>query len=350
MKVYVYPADVYGCGYYRLIWPAQQLRAEGHDVEIRLPGERNEFNAGLDADDNVVHVKVPEDADVIVLQRVTHKYLAKAVATIRKQGVAVVIDIDDDLSALPPAHPGYVSMHPRNTGDHGWNWTQLAMDNATMVTASTPALIKKYAPRGNGQVLRNCVPESYFSIPHYDSPDVGWGGALASHSNDVPIMGTAICRLMNEGASFTVVGKPEGIKQTLHLPHEPLGPDGGDVAMEQWPYEIAELGIGVAPLAWQTQFNQSKSWLKPLEYAAVGVPCVMSPGTEYLVLNKVGVGLVAEKPKDWYRKLRQLRTNPEMRKELAEQGREAVRPMTYEKLSWLWYEAWAEAQKMRSVR
>lgn len=348
MKVYVYPADVYGCGYYRLIWAALQLQKEGHDVELCLPSDRKDFTADINTEtDDIIKVAVPPDADVIVMQRVTHKYLAKAIPVMRAQGVAVVIDIDDDLSALPPAHPGYASMHPKNTGDHGWHWTQYAMDHATLVTASTPALIKKYAHHGRGQVLRNCVPESYLSIPHYDSPDIGWGGALASHSNDVPVLGTSIGRLMNEGATFTVVGKPEGIKKALNLPFEPLGPEGGDVAMEQWPYEIGELGIGVAPLAWTTQFNRSKSWLKPLEYAAVGVPCVMSPGLEYLQINKVGVGLIAEKPKDWYRKLRELRTNQAMRTELAEQGREAVRPMTYENLSWLWYEAWMDAIKIQ---
>src|SRR5690606_28606720 len=40
MKIYVYPADEYGCGYYRLIWPAQALQAQGHDIQIVMPKQR----------------------------------------------------------------------------------------------------------------------------------------------------------------------------------------------------------------------------------------------------------------------------------------------------------------------
>src|SRR5689334_24701002 len=46
-------------------------------------------------------------------------------------------------------------------------------------------------------------------------------------------------------------------------------------SFDAWPRALSALGIGLAPLADST-FNRAKSWLKPLEMAAVGVPCVMS--------------------------------------------------------------------------
>ena len=34
MKVHVYPADRHGCGHHRLIWPAEALMRQGHDITI----------------------------------------------------------------------------------------------------------------------------------------------------------------------------------------------------------------------------------------------------------------------------------------------------------------------------
>ena len=38
MIVYVYPADTFGCGFYRLIAVSTFLRSQGHDIRLTLPG------------------------------------------------------------------------------------------------------------------------------------------------------------------------------------------------------------------------------------------------------------------------------------------------------------------------
>lgn len=353
MKVYVFPADRDGCGHYRMIWPSQVLAAQGHNVVVRMPNERHELRAEVRKSDNSVSdAFVPDDADVVVLQRVTHRLVAESIPIIRrKYGCAVVLDLDDDLSRIHPANAAFTMMHPRyGATDHSWHNTVAAAQAATLVTVSTPALLRRYAPAsvGNGVVLPNYVPEAFLRVDHYDSKIFGWPGAIHSHPDDLQVVGSAVARLVREGRLFKVIGPGDGVREALGLDAEPVA--AGVVPMELWSEAIAQLGVGVAPLA-DTQFNAGKSWLKGLELAAVGVPCVMSPRDEYRSLHKLGVGLLAERPKDWYRELKRLLDNPGLRETLGERGRAVATELTVEGNAWRWLEAWTEASRREhSVR
>jgi glycosyltransferase involved in cell wall biosynthesis len=343
VRVYVFPADEHGCGHYRLIWPAQELIKQGHDIRVVLPKDRADLiKAEIDdATNEPVYAYFPEDADVIVLQRITHTYLAKTIPLIRARGCAVVIDMDDDLSRIDPANPAFAAMHPRRVkagqSEHSWNAAELACRNATLAQVSTPALLRRYAPHGRGQVLRNCVPEWYLNIAHEDSTVIGYAGALTTHSNDVPLLGSSVARLQIEGLDFMTIGEATNVERLLGLtrPATSLGP----VSFTEWPTALTRLGIGLAPLA-NTEFNRAKSWLKMLEMAAVGVPCVGSARAEYQALHRLGVGLLVDKPKDWYRTIRRIAHDAVEREELAARGREAVRSLTVERQAYLWWETW----------
>lgn len=345
MRVYVFPADLSGCGSYRLIWPAQALRAQGHDVTVVIPDQRT-GDVGLrgmqDQRGDLVSVNVPPDADVMVFQRITMRQLAQAVPLIRAQGVAVVVDMDDDLTCIHPANIAWSAMHPtRGKPGHSWhNATQACVD-ATLVTVSTPALLKTYAPHGRGVVVENCVPERYLHVPHADSAAIGWGGSTHSHPDDLQTVGTSVARLAREGHQVGVVGDGIGVRAALGLDAEPAA--SGVVSLEQWPTALAGLGVGVAPLA-ESRFNAGKSWLKPLEYAACGVPWVASPRAEYRRLHHdYGIGVLADRPKDWYRHLKALAGDPSRRREMSEAGRAAAAHLTIEGNAWRWVDAWERA-------
>lgn len=352
MRVYVFPADVTGCGYYRLIWPAEVLKERGHDIRIIHPKNRGSaISATYDTEKKIVlDVKVPEDADVIVFQRVTHMFLAQAIAKMREKGVAVVIDMDDDLSRIDPGNPAFVATHPdrvkRGVSEHSWLACVDACVSATMVQVSTPALLRRYAPHGRGQVIRNCVPARYLRIPHEDSDVIGWGGALRTHPNDVPVLGSSITRLMREGHSFRTIGDTTGIQRVLGLSEEPDA--WGPIPLDKYPEAVAQFGVSIAPLA-DTEFNRSKSWLKPLESAALGVPCVMSPRDEYREIHKLGVGLLAAGQRDWYRQLKRLATDRGLRTEMSARGREIADAWTIEKRAGLWWEVWSEARRLQDA-
>lgn len=342
-KIYVYPADQAGCGSFRLTWPAQALRSQGHDVVIMSPQARG-LGGGLDANGRLVEVQYPADADVIVMQRLTFGPTSQAVSLLRQAGVAVVVDMDDDLSTIHPANPAFDLYRPRRDSQHSWRNAELACKNATLVTTSTDALISRYASHGRGVVLRNCVPAAYLDLPRHDSDVIGWGGTVRTHPDDLQQLGNAAARLVGEGHRFKVVGPPDGVQDALRLPHPP--DSTGTVDLMAWPQALSTLGIGVAPLA-QTMFNRSKSWLKPLEKAAAGVPVVVSPSAEYQRLHREGVGLLAGRPKDWYRQLRRLIDDPGLRADMSAAGRDVAARHTIEDNAWRWLEAWMHAYKLQ---
>jgi glycosyltransferase involved in cell wall biosynthesis len=356
VKIGVFPADVYGCGYYRLIWPAMELQRQGHDIDIIHPNDRTAmFAAEIDdgtgevTGDNIIF---PEQYDVIVLQRVTHKYLAQTIPFIRSKGTAVVVDIDDDLHHIPMSNPMYLALHPKKSpgvrhADHSWVWSQLAFENATMVMATTPQLVDRYARRTMGRVIPNYVPANSLRVDHEDSPIFGWGGSVHSHADDLPVVGSAISRLVAEGHRFRIIGPDIGVREAFRLPNRESFEATGPIDLEYWIAGLALLGVGIAPLA-ATTFNRSKSWLKPMEYAAAGVPSVVSPSPAYRELHdKWGIGDIAEKPKDWYRLVRRLVTDETYRLERSAAGRAAAEDLTIEKHAWRWAEAWEEALKLQ---
>jgi len=351
VTIYVYPADTYGCGHFRLIWPAQALAAQGHNVRVMMPSARGAFNAAIRADGSVARVHLPEDAELVVMQRVTHVHMAAAIPVIRAQGVAVVVDNDDDLSAIHPANPAFTAMHPHwaaRTG-HSWEAAAVAAREATLATVSTPALARRYGRPGTARVLHNYLPPEYHAVPHVDSDLIGYAGSLHSHPDDVPQLGDSIRRLVeDDGHRFRVVSDGTGMESALGLSAEPEAT--GAVPIGAWPAAVAQLGVGVAPLA-DSVFNAGKSWLKPLEYSALGVPWVASPRAEYAEFHRrTGVGFLARRSRDWYRLLRRLAVDAGLRAEQSAAGREATAEMTYAAQAWRWAEVWAEAIDIQQGR
>lgn len=343
MKVYVFPADTHGCGCYRLIWPVRALRRQGYDVNVVMPQNRGALFKAVVRGDIMVDVQVPPDADVIVLQRVTSRYVTQAIPLIRRKGIAVVIDMDDDLTCIHPANPAFGMLHPRGSNpEHSWQNTTRSCEAATLVTVSTPALLDVYARREHGHVLYNMVPKHMLTIEHDDSDVIGWGGSIHSHPTDLQVMGPAIAQLMQAGHRFRVAGQLAGIHQALGVSSRKEIEATGVVDIESWPLALNTIGIGVAPLA-DSKFNQSKSWLKMAEYAALGIPVVASPRAEYTRLHKLGVGWLARHPNDWRAKLRRLINEPETRRELGEKGRAVMMDYTIEQNAWRWWEAWSSA-------
>lgn len=343
MKVYVYPADEHGCGYYRMIWPAKALRDAGHDVNIIPPGVRGTHITATvsNSTGEMMRVNYPEDADVIVIQRPTHKYLKDMIPIIQGNGTAVVVDVDDHLAFIHPENPAYVAMHPRNASDHSWKNCEIACQRAAAVTTSTPSLFAFYARHGRGAVLRNCIPETYLFIDEdKDYGGFGWAASAQSHPGDLDVVGDAARKLTREGFKYYAVGPGFRVKEILGLDESPEA--FGTIPIEEYPLEIARLKVGLAPLA-LTKFNEAKSWLKPLEYAATGTPSVIAPTSEYLRINKMGIGLVAKSPKEWYRQTKKLLTDVALYEDLRARGRGVASGLTYSIHAWRWMEVWEAA-------
>lgn len=343
-KAYVYPADVHGCGYYRLIWPAQELQRRGYDVDIVMPETRKLTSEIVDG--RVTRVHAPDDADVMVIQRPTHRFLAQGVAVLRRQGIRVVVDMDDDLSRIHPRNPAWREMHPDpelkvspRMRDHSWTHALEACEAADLVTLSSSALIARYARHGRVRVLRNCVPDSFLDVSHRDSDSVGWPATLHSHPDDPEVVGGGVARALDElGLPLTLIGDGELVARAFGVRREKVV-ELGLTEFSRWPLTVTKFGVGLAPLA-DTTFNAAKSWLKPLEMAACGVPCVMSPRVEYQRIHHLGVGLLARRPNDWYRHIKALASSSSLREELSLRGRDVAREWTFSRRAESWAQAW----------
>lgn len=309
-----------------------------------MPKQRGfSLSASLDANGNVVDVTWPEDADVIVLQRITHGKLVQAIKIMVDRGLKVIIDIDDDLAAIDPNNPAWKAMHPQygNNPDHNWLNTQRACNIASLVTVSSNALLSRYARHGRGVVLNNCVPERYTQLEHSDSDVLGWGGALHVHPSDVQVLGPTIALLTASGTRFRVVGPGDGVARALGCAEDAIESTGNRDLLTEWPETLTTLGVGVAPLA-DTRFNAAKSWLKLLEYSALGVPWVASPRVEYRRAHELSHGgFLVEKHKHWLRRTRELLTSESLRREMSEAGRTWAANHTIEGNAWRWAEAWS---------
>lgn len=350
MKVYVIPADGQACGHYRLIWPADVLRRAGMDVTIIPPNGKSGFLVKTQDDGHggqaLIGVQIPEGADVIVLQRPAHPLQPQLIRMLRQNGIAVVVDMDDDMSSIHPDNIAYRTYHTRSSSPFSWKNAAESCREATFVTTSTAALQKTYARPGRGIVIDNYLPAATLAYNKPATGAFGWSGTTLSHPNDLQMMGPTVQRLMDEGHQFRVVGAPSKVRACARLREEPSYT--GTVGLEVWVKTIAETyDVGVIPLA-ATAFNTAKSRLKGIEHFAAGIPWVASPRAEYRKLVKEScAGLLADTAKEWYDQVKRLLTDDVLRKEQIEAGRQYVQGQTFEEQGWRWAEAWAEALKLQ---
>ncbi len=310
------------------------------------PNEKSGFLAKVkeepDGGRTLTSVRIPEDADVIVIQRPAHFLQPQMIEMLRANKVAVVVDMDDDMSNIHPDNIAFNVYRHRNGGELSHKWIVESCKRATLVTTSTRKLQKVYAKHGRGFVLDNYVPEAYLGFSNPSTGMFGWAGTTKSHPTDLQVTGVAVRGLIDEGYRFKVVGGYSDVQKSLKLQQQPEVT--GSVPLQQWAQTIAAtLDVGMAPLS-VSEFNTAKSRLKPIEYMAVGVPWVGSPREEYRRVNREsGCGLLAESPKQWYQQLKRLMDNDVLRKEQSEAGREYMVTQTYQQNAWRWAEAWTKA-------
>lgn len=344
MKVQIHPADRWGCGHFRLIWPAQELQRRGYDVTIIEPGDNSKIG-GLITDGRLTSAIIPE-GDVFVFQRPTNIILVDLIQHLRRSGKTVVVDMDDDLSCIHPKNAAFAMLHPRNPRGN-WQNAVEGCKAASLVTLSTPPLAARYAAHGRYRVLRNCVPDYYLDIPRIvgEPRRWGWAGALYSHPDDVPLLGRTANELQRQGHPIRVVGDPEGTGRALGLRDDPEAT--GRIDLEHWASTLAAtLDIGVAPLA-DTRFNLAKSWLKPLEYAALGIPWVATDTPEYkLLATSIGGAAIRNKPALWTAAVRRLLTDDVFYEEMSQQVRAGASDLRISLHAEAWWEAWFDAYNL----
>lgn len=332
-----------GSVHYRIQEPARAIRDAGFDVVTRV-GIRTTMSRPTDGSDPVVLDVDSEGADVVVLQLPKTAEMLQIQRILQDKGVAVVIEMDDLLSAIPFGHMSHHNLVKRGMA-------RLAAEcarEADLVTTSTPALLKEYASHGRGVVVPNAIRREIAELPPAYERDpevvtVGWTGNVMGHPYDLQEMGSGLQQALDRApgtSRFVVLGQKWDARARLRLSEEP-----GEVPWlndaNEYVTRIGELfDVGLAPLR-MDRFNEAKSWLKPLEYSARGVFCVRARTSEY---ERLGLGLPAKAPKDWAKWISVGIENADRRRELAAAAREKVlaghlTEHTVER----WVEAWKKA-------
>lgn len=336
-------ADSQAVGKYRVEWPLNALVDQGDVEAVNISQLDIDVEFGLGGRKRVVSAKIP-DADVLILQRPTNCFIADAIPFFQKAGVAVVVDLDDDLQFTAHKHSQQKLYDPLHNSDENWAHLKRACQLADMVTVSTEPL-KRYAPHGRVEIIRNCVPAAYLDIPrNHDGRTIGWGGTVMNHPYDLQVTNGGVAQALREtGSRFLVVGDGDAVKQNLNLDSEP--DKTGMVSIEDYPYEVAKFTIGIAPLS-DDKFNKSKSALKILEYSALGIPWVASQShLEYQYLREFLYGdLVSDRGRSWKNSITSYLEDKAIIVSDSEHNRQAVRDnFTIEDNAGDWSLAWQRA-------
>ena len=349
MRAMIVHADEGGCGFYRLQAPGRVLEAQGMDITWDLMAT----TMGVDVENRQVVRMDALDCDVVILQRAMTRTAVQTIEFIQAQGIAVVVENDDDYWNIDQRSHAFKEFHPRFNPDANYEWLTLASKAADLVTVSTPALAR-ITPNPNVVVLRNCVPAYYLDL-EADLGDnwhlvegrkvVGWTGHPDYHAGDLSVVGNGVARAVRStGSTFIGIGAEET--------HAELGFANDEVLYSPWleldayPKAVKNFDVGLVPLR-MSPFNQCKSYLKGLEYASLGVAFVASPTDEYRRLISLGAGELAAQKHDWSRTLSKLLTNDGYRAERIGEGLDVARELTYEKHAHNWAEAWERAIEIR---
>ncbi|MGK5115359.1 MULTISPECIES: hypothetical protein [unclassified Geodermatophilus] len=325
MKVLVMHAGQDAQDYYRVREPIRAIREAGLGVEIETTrGIETMVRPDPDGGEGEVYDADARGADVVVLQLPKTVAMLQTIRVLQDQGVAVVVEMDDLLSAVPYGHLGHEALVRKGMGRRAAECAR----EADLVTTTTPALLAEYAPHGRGAVVPNAVPRRIAELPpacerRPEVVTVGWTGSVVTHPYDLQEVGSGLQQALDRtrGRSrFTVIGGAWDVQKRLGLSEAPGELPWVD-GVDEYSTAVGELfDIGIAPLRID-RFNTSKSWLKAIEYAARGVWFARSPSPEY---ERLGLGRRARNAKDWAKALTTAIDDADRRREQAIANREAV--------------------------
>jgi len=294
-RVYGWLADHGGCGYYRVKLPLSTLPKDQWDVSYST----------------VLPIHWHEDAAVVVGQRIAKDEATRTWANVCKNpNVMAVYEVDDDFFNIDPTSIGWDYYRQDNVRDN----VRRNAAMADIVTVSTPYLadlMREHNP--NVALIPNYIPGVALGMDAPRDPAevvVGWTSS-ATHDMDYPVVEQALKRTLARhpqvlvhflGASYPGL-PPERVRWTKWI--------RSHVDYLKWVQRLFD--VGIAPLKPHI-FNRSKSHLKALEYAALGIPAVVSDSPAYHDFVRHGqTGYLVGRDHEWSKWLGLLVNDPAAR-------------------------------------
>lgn len=257
--VLAHPADLFGCGNYRVIRPFSALKEAG-----MIDGM---MSMGL--------LQVPDlerfEPDIIVLQRQIGDERLEAIRRIKALSKAFKIyELDDYLPNLPMK-----SVHRKDMPKDVMRSLRKGLSYVDRFVVSTESLAESFSGLHDDiRVIENRLPVQWWKglssqRQRGRKPRVGWAGG-SGHLGDLELIADVVRELKDE-VEWVFFGLcPEKLRGYVHEVH-------AGIHIELYPAALAalDLDLALAPLE-QNLFNECKSNLRLLEYGACGYPVICS--------------------------------------------------------------------------
>jgi len=284
-QVLCYPADINGCGHYRVRQPLAALKAGGW-VDGRV---------------SAVHLSPVElerlNVSSIVFQR---QIMAPQIEGMREvkalSGAFKIYELDDYLPNLP-----LKSSHREAMPQDVLKSLRQAVALTDRFVVSTQPLAEVFSDlHADIRVVPNNLPVHWWGGLHSQrrrgrKPRIGWAGG-SSHQGDLELIADVVRELAKE-VEWVFFGMcPDILRPYIHEFH--IG-----VPIEQYPSKLAslDLDVALAPLE-QNFFNDCKTNLRLLEYGACGYPVICSDVLCYR--GDLNVTRVKNRFRDWLSAIR----------------------------------------------
>lgn len=321
-RLLAFPADLMGCGHYRVIEPFNAALSSGRIDGFLTVDHYNPYDLSLCS------------ADTLLLQRQVSDAQLSYLAHYRKFfSLRLVYELDDLITKVPVQ-----SFHKAQIPKDIAKRLRSGLSQCDRFIVSTEALAFAYREfNADIRVVPNRIDADKW-LPLQPrraagiKPRVGWAGGL-SHSGDLAIIADVVKDLADE-VEWVFFGMcPDTIRPYIHEFH-------AGVPTPEYPAKLASLNLdlALAPLE-HNEFNECKSNLKLLEYGVLGYPVIASDFGPYQC--GFPVKLVKNRTRDWVQAIRDHLSHPPALSQRGDRLRDHVRA------HWLlqdhldeWIDAW----------
>lgn len=312
-----------GCGFYRIVLPLDQLEAHGWKIGYRAgtpPPESGNYK-------------------LLVGERLDRPAVLGEWRRLR-QYHRLAYELDDDVWNVDLVNHGAWRTYSRWAVQDAVETAARTADLVTVTCEPLAEQFRRYTNHPNIKVIPNYIPEFVLNLKRHRNRriTIGWSGG-ASHTWDVAMIARPVRKVMDTDPSLRlhIVGVDfRASFGHLHTRHTNWEPDPRDY------YKHLDFDIGLAPIA-GSKFNECKSYLKALEYAAMGIPVIASDFGPYPEFVVDGVtGFLVKTEKQWRDRIRELVADKELRETMGAKARELAAQHTIEGNWRKWADAYEE--------